>query len=1051
MLKPENFYLLRTPYLPVSCAEKLIDNPEQTREILTELFNKEELKQALFLASPVLFNELDAYLQHDSRRLNIKKVEQSLVKYIIRASCRSTPYGMFSGISLGAIQDHTSIILNTNNNHTAITRLDMQLLETIVQKIVLIPDLKCQLKLYPNSSAYVINEKLNYFESRMIGRTKAFNHSSVDYTEHIHNILELAKWGATKEQLRTCFDLSEFHLKDVDLFIDEIIDNEILIHNLAPSLTCDNAIDDLIGKIENLNNPVTSIIHIVLDALLRIKNITERTIEIQAKKAAIETELESSFGISNYDADFFQVDLKLEKIKNQIGQGVVDEITGQAEELASIMPASVVEDLENFKIKYSNRYENREMPLTDVLDLEYGIGYGDLTNHTVGAPALIGGITNFKSTSSSLRLRLDALQNLQHKKLYDALKKDFFEIKITEQDVKSLQQLNVQSPTLPDSCYIMGSLLGDNSSEADAGHYKFKLDYFNGPSAATLFARFCHTDSEMINHLKVAIKKEEIHKDAIYAEVVHSSQPRLGNIIHRPVLREYEIPYLSESGNNRAKCIYVSDLMVSISNGEVILRSKRLNRRIIPCLSSAQNFRFASLPIYKFLCDLQHQGIMSSLVWNWGAFQTAKFLPRVVYKKIIISPAIWNIDMEMLKTYDNVEQSPNLHAALASFRSEFKVPDKVLLTDGDNKLLIDLDNEICLEILFKHLKSNKLITITESFFSSANCLVKDSEGNGYAHEIIIPISKTSSEKNKARVSPLQQSEDIKRKFCVGSEWFYAKIYSGHITLDAVLKTNIPNLLKILEEKQMIDKWFFIRYNDPDNHIRLRLHLRNENFTGEVIRLLNDALYDELSNNTIYKIQYDSYERELERYGSAMMTRCETIFWKDSETIINVMNKEINHDFDQNSRWRFAMQSMHEYFNYFKVKMIDRIHFTGKLSDSFCKEFGDTKILNQNLNNLYREKRSLIDNHFDKENNEFKLFAELLHKREKDLIKVVEEMNTYYSQQNTPGIQIPILPSLLHMSINRLFPVYQRKYEMIMYYFLNKQYKKTFYTNQTHRL
>lgn len=1043
MLKSDGFYLLRAPYLPVSCAEEILDNPARTREILTNLCENKDIQEAIFLASPILFNELETYLSSNNNNPKVNKIEQSLLKYIIRACSRCTPYGMFAGVSRGVVGDKTNIILTAKNEHTSVTRLDMQLLEIIVQNIALIPEVHAKIKFYPNSSGYVINNRLNYFESKMLGRTKTFNLSSVEYTEHIKNVFELARNGATKKQFRDCFNLNEFDIDEVDDFINELIDNEVIVHNFFPSLTCDNVLANIIEKINKIDNLSALCLDTILQPLIRMKNIIEAPIQTTEKKARIEVEIEKSFKLKNYDNDFFQVDLKLGNVENKISEKVIEEIINQVEEISSIMPNTIIEDLEFFKMKYSGRFENQEMPITEILDPEYGIGYGNLNNHTIGASVLLGGITNFISSSVPL-LRLDAFQNLKQQKLFEALHNGLFEINITPQDIDFIKSSISVPRVLPDSCYIMGSLIGENSTRIDAGNYKFKLDYFNGPSAATLLARFCHTDHELRQKLKVAIKNEEIHKDAIYAEIVHSPQPRLGNVIHRPVLREYEIPYLSESGNAKEKCIDINDLFVSVINGEVILRSKRLNRRVIPCLSSAQNFRFASLPIYKFLCDLQHQGIMASFVWDWDGFRRAKFLPRVIYKKIILSPATWNIDEITLKQYSNFEESKDLSIGLTAFRKEFNVPTKVLLLDGDNKLLIDLDNNKCHDILFKYLQNNQYISLSESFISPCNCIVQNVNGESYANEIIIPVSKTINKKETTPILRFHESiNPVQRKFNLGSEWIFIKIYGGAILLDNILKTKIVSLVKIFEENNIIDKWFFIRYNDPENHIRLRFHLTAENHLGEAIRLLNETLSEEILNKTIYKIQYDAYERELERYGDDMIENCESLFWRDSTCIINMLSTDEN--YDENSRMCFALRSIDEYLNSFNIDILDRIHFTDMLCESFCKEFGEIKTLKKELDKLYRVNRNLVEDCFEKDDNHYK-YLEPFYQRRKYLNDITLKMLEYYSLQNIEGIHIPILPSIIHMSINRIFPASQRKYEMIMYYFLNKYYKKVFYSN-----
>jgi hypothetical protein len=62
-------------------------------------------------------------------------------------------------------------------------------------------------------------------------------------------------------------------------------------------------------------------------------------------------------------------------------------------------------------------------------------------------------------------------------------------------------------------------------------------------------------------------KEKKYHPDKIFAEIVHIPESRTGNILRRPILRDYEIAYLSNSGWVEIT-LDINDLMVSIKTTE---------------------------------------------------------------------------------------------------------------------------------------------------------------------------------------------------------------------------------------------------------------------------------------------------------------------------------------------------------------------------------------------------------------------------------------------------------------------------------------------------
>jgi lantibiotic biosynthesis protein len=210
--------------------------------------------------------------------------------------------------------------------------------------------------------------------------------------------------------------------------------------------------------------------------------------------------------------------------------------------------------------------------------------------------------------------------------------------------------------------------------------------------------------------------------DAILAEIVHLPAARIGNILMRPLLRNYETPYLAQSGVAHTHQILVTDLYVSIKQNTVVLTSKKLGKQVIPRMSTAHNTNKSTLPIYQFLCDVQWQEHPSSFYWHWGVLNTKSYLPRVTYKNITLKRAQW-----ILQKKDHQEIVKNKQLNLVDYfsvvKEKLRMPQYVLLAEGDNELLLDLHHKACLDIVTDTLLKKETITLLEFLELPENCLV----------------------------------------------------------------------------------------------------------------------------------------------------------------------------------------------------------------------------------------------------------------------------------------------------------------------------------------
>ena len=276
---------------------------------------------------------------------------------------------------------------------------------------------------------------------------------------------------------------------------------------------------------------------------------------------------------------------------------------------------------------------------------------------------------------------------------------------------------------------------------------------------------------------------------------------------------------------------------------------------------------------------------------------------------------------------------------------------------------------------------------------------------------------------------------VQRSFIPGSRWIYIKLYTGEKTADDILIKTIASTLTKLCIEHSIEKWFFIRYSDTDFHLRIRLLVHNSECIGEIINLFYKKLSKWNQNGLLWKVQLDTYNRELERYGKHLIEETESIFYADSECILSII-KKLNGN--ENYRWMIALKLINELLSDFGLNIEEKL----KLMENLCKlykiEFGFNDYNSKQFNTKYRENKAVVESVLNNTfiEKEFVSLFQVIKKRSKILISIVEQIKTKSRKDNEVN---ELLKSYLHMMLNRLFRSKNRIHEMILYDFMFRYY------------
>ncbi|MDQ3430643.1 MAG: lantibiotic dehydratase, partial [Actinomycetota bacterium] len=849
------------------------------------------------------------------------RLERTLVSYLLRAGGRATPFGLFAGCAMARLDDATRLSLKPPEHARRRSRLDFGYLDTLVTALTQSPEVRAGLVVRPNSTVYVAGGRVRYAASTVSDDVRSYRLAATAPTDAVAVVLGHASLGRTVDKLADALRTELEGALDISAakafaFVSAMVDEQLLVPVAAPQVT---------GDAEP---------HVALEGMPDVPAVAQARTALAAAAAqlraidgaplgqspaaylAVQQEL-APLPVGIDLARLVQVDAGLAAGEISLGLPVRGALMRGVDLLARICPAGP-DRLAGFRDEFAQRYETRAVPLLEVLDEEAGIGYQRSGSPAAAASPLAAGLPFPREEPEQVwRVRDRILLGL----LATALREGQRVLRLTEADI---EQLTVPAAPLPGAFHVHATVCAEDDAAVDAGQFTLLLRHVGGPAGASLLGRFCHLDPRLRQTVTEHLRAEEAcDPGRVYAEIVHLPEGRAGNVIARPLLRGYEIPFLGRSGAPADRQIPLSDLTVTVDGGRVVLWSLHLGCEVVPRLTTAHNCQADGLAIYRFLCDLQFQGVRSSLGWDWGVLDSAPYLPRMVADDLVLARARWRLEPAQAAALRAAGPAESRYAAVQAWRERAQLPRWVALAEDDNELVIDLDNVLCVEVLLSRLKQDRPATVVE-LFPGPEDMCLHGPGGRYAHEIVVaylaasrpdgalpagaaagssqPLTRLSGNRPDATVD-----SDRPRRFPPGSAWLYVRLYGGEASADDVLREAIWPLTREARSAGSADQWFFLRYRDPDgSHLRVRWQGDGARLAGELLPQVRAAIEPLLDAGLLWRMDVGTYEREVERYGgSAGAELAERLFDADSDFVLEVLSSAEGDELAE-ARWRLAL-------------------------------------------------------------------------------------------------------------------------------------------------
>jgi len=871
---------------------------------LKDAFESPLLQEALAIASKDLF-DVSTKNDLDGTTKSSNQICLSFIKYFIRLSTRSTPFGLFSGFSIGQFGDVTNITVSVSHQHIKRARPDMEWVYGFIKKIEANKKIRNLLNVRFNDFTYKNGnriEKPNKTFLQLEKSNEILNElsTSIRYTHQVE-ILE-----------EKCVDFNMFSsliddiitqnpnvpINKAETFLSQLLENEFLLSELRLPLIN----TDILGYLLHILNKIKGIEEVDL-YVSKLKEIQKNISDYN------QTSVGNGLGLYNniiklqeelYECkNYLQVDMKIHTENNNLDYTLKEDL----EQFVSAMhklsiPEKKSDEMTHYIELFLERYgHSAEIPVLELLDVDRGLG----------SPAHFHVNTiNRKIPKRQKTAKEERLKTLLDRKMILALREGKNTIKITDDDIDYICLNETQTDEVSPMDVLQSFELYLFAHPRD--DYNFTI----APAMASdgygkSFGRFSDmfTIEETLLFEEGFNGQKKLLPEYIIAEITElPSTGRSSNLSLVNSNYDYQIALTTNPCKNK-HVLSIRDLYIGVEsqNNQFYIISKSLGKRVIVTMTCMLNPMFGS-GVLRFLREISAMRRMNVISGIMNIVNTHfEYSPRIVYNKIIIKPETWVVTKDI---FGNERDKKILEEKFISFRQTWDVPKFVFLNEYDNRLLLDLDNQSHRNIIVNTLQKTSMmsISLTELSYDFSDCVAKNLNGESYITEIVVPFvlgtnNKIKSEKTNKKDSDIFTTYsdvsanriETEREQCMllpgNNKWLYYKLYGCSKRQNELISVAYEILEKFVIEG-LAEKYFFIRYADPEPHLRLRIQPTQKGLSSLFIYTNNwiNSLY---IDGLISKSVNDSYIRESERYGgSNLIEYAEDYFYSNSKLVMSLL-------------------------------------------------------------------------------------------------------------------------------------------------------------------
>ncbi|MET3984848.1 thiopeptide-type bacteriocin biosynthesis protein [Streptomyces sp. PvR034] len=549
-----------------------------------------------------------------------------------------------------------------------------------------------------------------------------------------------------------------------------------------------------------------------------------------------------------------------------------------------------LDHMRDYRERFIERYGTAcAVPLGDLVDPHRGLGLPP----SYGAPAPAH--PRVGPGEDADRPRRAAIAELTQQAVLDG-----GDIELTDADVARLAAAVGHDPAAraPRTLELCFQILADSQEALDRGEFTLLgSPHIGSWTAGATAGRFAAVTG-LTEELRELAAGPDADTDAdpdtaaadapILAQVdVMPGDPRSLNIVQVPPLLEHRIPIGVADDRGDPHCLDWRTLLVAAGEDGLRLLHGPTGRPVVPVFPHMLALDAQAPPVARFLSDLAAARPRVWSGWDWAGLDVLPYLPSVRYGRVITAPRRWLAGRRLLDAARSSDDAV-WEQGLRDWRRRGRVPDRIQIARNDQMFPVDLSEPWDQGLLRAEL------TAKEPRFQLYEDLTAGGAGlgwnGGHSTEIVVPLvraARAAAPAPPGAPAPLARSAVRTAPTAVhlpGEDWLYLKLYAEPGVHDALLADHLPRLLAEVDAD--VDRWFFLRYRDPEPHLRIRLHGDPAALHQRVLPAVARHVRRLVEAGTVRTLTLDAYRPETDRYlGADAQEEAEGLFLTDSQSAL----------------------------------------------------------------------------------------------------------------------------------------------------------------------